>query len=483
MPGRVMPYTEADLLPSRPRERKPHVGRIVSGPVEVRRGEWRYDVEFRNPATGRAYTVCGVRELVTGPAQNAAGRLGPGDVVQVQQASRSLWEIAGVVPSPGRWASEDPPALLQSGDSELVLSPDGARIGAGEHAAHGLSAAPGGAVRVDGGQVRIEGRDGAAVIGPGFRMGKQDPAGELPADAFLVYAGRVRLQGEAVSAGQAVGVQLEIDEEGLALLDAAGTAAGAFHIAIVDSAGWAGASSGHTDGQRVNWGDLRAILKPIGVARVSPALVNTLAMGSAVGAVTPPARAVPAAPALATPANRRITANGAAAFAWDAAAGAGEYLLRMAGYRGQADPYPTVIEFRTAGASKTFAAGVHPPLGGVERTFWDPDRIAAAAAGITSRLVSSSAYTSSSGAAAVTARRPTGSGDVASTVLAIIGDQQVRTLPAGAPRAAGMADLYSVSALAWSVTALPADPAANSPSAPVHEVMVYLQTRIGAVFA
>ena len=336
---------------------------------------------------------------------------------------------------------------------------------------------------MDGGLVRIEGRDGTAVLGPGFRVGKQDPAGELPDDALLVFADKVRLQGEVITAGQAVGVQLEIDDEGLALLDAAGTAPGAFHLAIVDSAGWAGASSGHTDGQRVNWGDLRAILKPIGVARVSPALVQTLAMGTAVGTVTPPGRAVPQAPALAAPANRRITANGAVTFAWDAAAGAGEYLLRMAGYRTQAEPHPAVIEFRTTGAAKVFDAGVHPPLGGAERTFWDADRIAATATGLTSRLVSSSAYTSGSGVSTATARRPTGSGDVAPAVLAITGDQQVRNFPAGAPRAATAADLQSVTALAWSVTALPADQAANSPSAPVYEILVYLQTRIGVVFA
>ena len=488
MAGRVMPYTEADLLPSRPRERKPHVGRIVSAPAEVRRGEWRYDVEFRNPATGKTYTVCGVRELVTGPAQNAAGRLGPGDAVQVQQVSRSLWEITGLVPVPDRWESEDPPAQFQSGDSELVLSPDGARIGAGEDAAHGLSATSGGAVRLDGDLVRIEGEAGTVIIGPGFRVGKQDPAGELPDDALLVYAGKLRLHAEEESGGSAMGLQLELSEDGLAVLDAAGSAPGAFHLALVDSAGWAGVSSGTVSrhgvehGDLVTWSALRSLLKVIGAGRVSGSLVTSLSPGSAVGTVTPPARAVPPAPALAAPANRRAAFAGAAAFAWDAVAGAGEYLLRMAGHREQADPHPAVVEFRTAGASKSFAAGVLPPLGGAERTFWDPGRIAAAT-GITNRLVSSSAYASPSGTAASTTRRPTGPGDVAATVLAIIGEQQVRTLPAGAPRAAAPPDFYSVTALAWSVTALPDDPAANSPSAPAHEIMVYLQTRIGVVFA
>ncbi len=481
MADRVMPYTDADLLPARPRERKAHVGRIVSAPVQVRRGEWRYDVEIANPATGRDYTVCGVRELVNPAAPSAAGRLGPGDVVQVQQSSRSLWEIVGVVPSPERWASEDPPVQLQSGDSETVLSPDGARTGVEGDEFHGLSADSDGAVRLDGTMVRAEGGMGVAILGPGFRIGTQVPAGDLPNDELLVYAGKLRLHAEEESGGNAVGIQIELSDEGLAVLDAAGSGPGAYHLALVDSARWASASSGQRDIDGVTWGQLRSLLKVIGSARVSSSLVTSLGLGSPVGTVRPPSRALPPAPPLEAPANRRVT--GGRTFAWDAVAGAGEYLLRMAGHREKADPYPAAIEYRTAAALKSFAAYVQPPLGGAERVFWEPDRIAAAATGLTSRLVSSAPYASASLTATATGRRPSGPGDAASTIMAVIGEQQVRTLPAGAPRAASPPDMHTVTALVWSVTALPADPAANSPSAPVHEIMVYLQTKVGVVFA
>ena len=464
MPPRVKPYTTADLVQSPDvRDRRAHVGRILSPPVAAGSGEYLYRVAILAAGAVEPRVLPRVRELVSPALRSAGGRLGTGDVVLVQQLSRALWVIVGMAANPDEWADHEPAGALQSGDSGLLVSDDGWIL-------YDLDSAlrsAGGRMSIDAPALRIASPD-LRVDGAGLRISKS--AGQ----PLELWADAMRLRATSPWPQAALYRQLDIDlsPTGIRLsFDADVAHAGGRHfLAVIDADGWAAASAAHARSDFVFWGEIVDLLtgsiRPVNVSLVDQALTGQLVLGERepdeppTPTLPPPVDAPPPDPdsqmgqaivQLATPMGFGLAvAAGRTDFSWGVVPDAGSYRMEWAVYDGEhvyRAGHPAIDSLTTP--SLGFLERNRPPLLGLEKVFFDASaRVATARAKIVD-------------ASALTPNLASGPAFEASMATALA---QAVTTADGRQRSALVDDYARVAAFCWRVRARPDDITAYSES-------------------
>ena len=453
MPPRVRPYTEADLIPNPPRVRLAHVGRILTPPVAAATGEYLHRVQVLPNGTAEARVLPDVRELVSPTSRSSAGRLGPGDVVIVQQLSRALWVITGLLPNPQEWAVREPDAALQVGNSGLVIAEDGWVLHDDETSAR----AQGGRFAVRSPRVRIDTPD-LRVDGAGLRIAKVD--GEplsLWADALLLRSTDPWPGG--LSFRQ---LDLSLSSDGIRLsFDADVPHAGGNHfLAVINADGWAAATAEHTRGYAPNWGDIVDLItdsiRPVTVSLVDGELTAELARSAAPAPAQVMEQIGTEIVQLDAPTSLRLTvAGGRTDFTWDAVADAGSYRMEWAIYDGDhvyLAGHPAIDSLPAA--TFGFPQPNRPPVLGLEKVFFDQATraLSAAGGGSSTRIVDASAFTPD---------LTYGPAFLASVAAALA---QSLLTGDGRRQAGSDNDYARVLGFCWRVRAVPADLAAHSES-------------------
>lgn len=375
MPPRVKPYTQADLIPPAPRQRRAHVGRILTPPVPASTGEYFYRVEILAGGSAEPRVLPRVRELVSPVARAAAGRLGPGDYVLVQQLSRAVWIIAGLAPNPVEWKNAEPAAGLQVGGSGLVVTPDGFVLDDG--AAH---------LRAQEDLLEMNAPRGR-IIAPDFAInaasGRVSKADGAP---LSLWADEILLRSADPWPGGASYRQIDLllDDNGLRL-SADATAnrptSGRMFLAVVDADNWATASARFARNASLSgrtWGDVLDLftgaIRPVTVSLVDSDFTSGLAHGSAPGASQPDAQSGAAIVQLAQPADLALTTGPRYEFTWGAVANAGSFRMELAVFDGARVHMAThpVIESLPM-PTFAFDQADRPPLLGVEKAVFDAE--------------------------------------------------------------------------------------------------------------